>query len=352
MAWLDEGADYPPPGRTRLSFDAARGLLVEHPRFTRSTTRPELWERLLDSRREQLDAWRAEQDRQPIPTADELDDADRRNHLDSVRAYDPEATLLEELTAQLVGELPDGALPADLGSALLAPLDKTVAEAGGGNNVHLELVGISRGSTVLHFRPVVPSIDADTAPNSQLAVDLPLARDPAGAAISQVLHLIDATERHEDVARWSNALAPLSKVVDALEAYDATLKLTWHAADGRISRSSLSATGRRYLRRLREEAHVHATRRTLSGTIVELKAAETTFVRIKLSPAHFARSYEIRFENRQDLVDLHLELDAQVAIVVEEIETTDGTGHRRGVTYRFSRMAGGSGETSTEVVSP
>jgi hypothetical protein len=303
-----------------------------------------LRQRLLDSRREQLEAWRAEQNQQPIATPDELDAADRSNYLDAVRAYDPQATLAEELVARLVGELPEGALPADLGSALLGPLDKTVAEAGGGDNVHLELVGISRGSTVLHFRPTVPAVDAVASENSQLAVDLPLTADPTGDAITQALRLIDATERHEDVARWSNALAPLGKVVDALETYDATLDLAWYASDGRIARSRLSATGRAYLRRLREETHVHTTRRTLSGTIVELKAAEATFVRIKQSLAHTAPSFEIRFENRQDLVDLHLELDAQVAIVVEEIETTDGTGQRRGIAYRFSRLAGGPTE--------
>jgi hypothetical protein len=48
MGWLDDGADYPPPGRTRVTFDEARALLVEHPRFAHSTTRPGLWERLID----------------------------------------------------------------------------------------------------------------------------------------------------------------------------------------------------------------------------------------------------------------------------------------------------------------
>lgn len=43
---FDDVTGCPPPGRTRLSFEALAQSLVEAPRFARSSTRPILWENL------------------------------------------------------------------------------------------------------------------------------------------------------------------------------------------------------------------------------------------------------------------------------------------------------------------
>ncbi|MDC5696461.1 hypothetical protein OO014_04265 [Intrasporangium calvum] len=44
--WLDDGAQFPPPGRVRVSLDEAKAVLVHHPKFQRSRTRAKIWDGL------------------------------------------------------------------------------------------------------------------------------------------------------------------------------------------------------------------------------------------------------------------------------------------------------------------
>ncbi|MFF2383099.1 hypothetical protein [Streptomyces sp. NPDC058108] len=281
----------------------------------------------MESHRANLEQWLEEED--STEQDDDTVDSERRAEwLSSVQRWDPEARLRDELTIRLTGdEAGKGGLRFSVGNALLKPLQDGVT-ASTDEDVELELVGISSGSTVLHVRPTMRKTHAEEElPGNGDSTDSNNA-EVAEQAISVLFDAVKTVEAREDVTEWTPMLSSLSKLVSALDRFDLAVQLRWFSGDGSVQSSALSETGKQYVRELRK-THAEAftrVQRNISGRVTELKLAGVAVIKPPASPA-----VSVKFEPGQ-ITEVPWGLGDEVHLVVEE---------RR-------RLARGGGNTVTE----
>lgn len=273
----------------------------------------------------------ADQDSEHL-SGDAYEEELRRHWLEAARHYDPAAQLHEELVVRLRGEAADrGALDFRIGDALLKPLREGVSAAAR-KDVELELTGVSRGSTVLHVRPSVPEIVSD-ADEDLPVVDSSIA-DPA---MRDLLKLVDAAEKEQDVRRWERIVPGLDGVVEALDKFDLSMDMRWFSLDGTVRSSHLTRRGKDYVRSLRN-IEVQKSKVGITGRITELR--ESGLVKIKTGVSRTSSAYEVRVDS-EALIGMHLELGMTVSFVVEVARKTDRLGRARSTEYRFLRVSDG-----------
>ncbi|AXQ55682.1 hypothetical protein [Streptomyces koyangensis] len=264
----------------------------------------------------------------------------RRFWLEAARHYDSSATLDEELTVRLKGDAVDrGALDFRIGDALLKPLRDGVSAAAR-KDVELELTGISQGSTVLHVRPKITESTELQGQEDLASVDSSVA-DPA---IRDLLKLVDAAENERDVRQWERMIPGLDGVVEALDKFDLSMEMRWRSLDGAVRSSSLSGRGKGYVRNLRN-VDLYKSQSVITGRITELR--EAGLVKVKTGLSRRSTAYEVRVE-RDNLIDMHLELGMTVSFVVQVIKRKDKIGRERSTEYRFVRMGDGQGSIFDE----
>lgn len=265
----------------------------------------------------------------------------RRFWLEAARHYDSTATLDEELTVRLKGDTADrGALDFRIGDALLKPLRDGVSAAAR-KDVELELTGLSQGSTVLHVRPKTAESMELQGQEDLASVDSSVA-DPA---IRDLLKLVDAAENERDVRQWERMIPGLDGVVEALDKFDLSMEMRWRSLDGAVRSSSLSGRGKGYVRNLRNVA-LYKSQSVITGRITELR--EAGLVKVKTGLSRRSTAYEVRVE-RDNLIDMHLELGMMVSFVVQVIKKKkDKIGRERSTEYRFVRMGDGQGNIFDE----
>ncbi|WP_217383922.1 hypothetical protein [Streptomyces sp. NK08203] len=264
----------------------------------------------------------------------------RRFWLEAARHYDSTATLDEELTVRLKGDTADrGALDFRIGDALLKPLRDGVSAAAR-KDVELELTGLSQGSTVLHVRPKTAESMELQGQEDLASVDSSVA-DPA---IRDLLKLVDAAENERDVRQWERMIPGLDGVVEALDKFDLSMEMRWRSLDGAVRSSSLSGRGKGYVRNLRNVA-LYKSQSVITGRITELR--EAGLVKVKTGLSRRSTAYEVRVE-RDNLIEMHLELGMMVSFVVQVIKKKDKIGRERSTEYRFVRMGDGQGNIFDE----
>ncbi|MFJ8993872.1 hypothetical protein ACIRQH_26200 [Streptomyces sp. NPDC102279] len=294
-------------------------------------------QRILESHRTDLDQWLEHED-SAEQDEDTVDSEQRAEWLSSVQRWNPEARLRDELTIRLTGdEAGKGGLRFSVGNALLKPLQDGVT-ASTDEDVELELVGISSGSTVLHVRPTIrkthseeefPDVGASTEENSA---------EVAEQAIGVLFDAVKTVEAREDVTEWTPMLSSLSKLVSALDRFDLAVQLRWFSGDGSVQSSALSETGKQYVRELRRthaEAFTHV-RRNISGRVTELKLAGVAVIKPPASPA-----VSIKFEPGQ-ITEVPWGLGDEVHLVVEERRRLTRGGGRTVTEYLFQSTYGDS----------
>ncbi|MEV6124321.1 hypothetical protein AB0M23_28075 [Streptomyces sp. NPDC052077] len=264
----------------------------------------------------------------------------RRFWLETARYYDSTATLDEELTVRLKGDAADrGALDFRIGDALLKPLRDGVSAAAR-KDVELELTGLSQGSTVLHVRPKIAESMELQGQEDIASVDSSVA-DPA---IRDLLKLVDAAENERDVRQWERMVPGLDGVVEALDKFDLSMEMRWRSLDGAVRSSSLSGRGKGYVRNLRN-VDLYKSQSVITGRITELR--EAGLVKVKTGLSRRSTAYEVRVE-RDNLIDMHLELGMMVSFVVQVIKKKDKLGRERSTEYRFVRMGDEQGSILDE----
>ncbi|MBZ9598118.1 hypothetical protein K7B06_23915 [Streptomyces erythrochromogenes] len=295
--------------------------------------------RVLESHRADLDQWLegedpAEQDE------DTVDSEQRVEWLSSVQRWDPRARLREELTIRLTGdEAGRGALRFSIGNALLKPLQDGVT-ASTDEDVELELVGISSGSTVLHVRPATRKTHSEE--------ELADGEDPteennaavAEQAISVLFDAVKTVEAREDVTEWTPMLSSLSKLVSALDRFDLAVQLRWFSSDGSVHSSALTESGKQYVRELRK-THAEAfarVRRDISGRVTEMKLSGVAVIKPPANPA-----VSVKFEPGQ-ITEVPWGLGDEVHLVVEERRRLTRGGGRTVTEYVFLGTYGNSDE--------
>ncbi|MFE0674441.1 hypothetical protein [Streptomyces sp. NPDC058867] len=258
---------------------------------------------------------------------EEVEAEHRASRLAAAREYAPEAQLEEELRLRLTGPDTDGgALRFQWGDALLEPVEHLVSVAAG-TPVHLELTGISAGSTVVHARPVTTPTDA--MQSDALAAP---ATSAASSGLGTLTVLLDALESECDVREWTKLFDAVETVSRALSRYSLNLGVTWYGADGSMRRARLTERGRSYVKRLRETRD-RDQEMIVSGRITELR--ESGVVKVKTGTAKNSLAYEVHFEDPQQLLRMRPGLGDNVHFRVRFRQQLDSMGIARSAEYTY-----------------
>lgn len=258
---------------------------------------------------------------------EEIEAEHRASRLAAAREFAPDARLDEELRLRLTGPETDaGALRFQWGDALLEPVEHMVSVAAG-TPVHLELTGISTGSTIVHARPVITragSADPDV-------MDAP-ATSAAATGLCTLTTLLDALEAEHDIREWARLFDAVEAVARALGRFELDLKVTWYDAEGRMRRARLTERGRRYVKRLRETQN-RDQEITISGRITELR--ESGLVKVKTGTSKNAPAYDVRFEAPEELLRMRPGLGDNVHFRVRFRQQLDSMGIARSTEYTY-----------------
>lgn len=296
------------------------------------------WQRLGEEQYgEALDSWFDQLLAEPPPTDDQLDTERHRNWLDAVRQHDQGAHLEEELLVHLSGQaVEDGGLQFKLGEALMKPLQAGVTAASPKGDVELELTGISSGSCVMHVRPLPPTPAEQTdhlAGSTEL--DAPVDTSLSDVAVRALVDVVEAAEAQRDIRRWTALWHSLDRLVDTLDRYDLDIGLRWNASNGAVRSSSLTRSGRSYVRNLRGTEEQSSTRE-IHGRVTELR--ESGKVGVKTGASRTSTKFEVLFDPDQ-LLGMHFALGDQVGFVVDERRSVNRLGQNSSIEYVFVRLA-------------
>jgi len=262
-------------------------------------------------------------------TDDALESARGRNRLDALRAYDPTATLTEELTVVLSGDRAQaGMLEFDVGDALLRPLQDGVT-AFADRQVALVITGLSHGSTVLHVRATPEPADQVTEPDA-IAVD----SSHADLAVRQFVKVVDLLEQGLPLDGLGSRVRGLERLVGALDKFDLDMALQWHAFNGDTRSARLGRQGRSHFAELMRTTTEEQSQ-TINGRVTELR--EAGVFKVKSSGGQNSPAYDVRVEPGQ-LLEMHLQLGQSVHVRVARETQVDRTGTARPSTYRFLRF--------------
>ncbi|MGW7304337.1 hypothetical protein ACWGI1_02015 [Streptomyces sp. NPDC054835] len=256
---------------------------------------------------------------------EEIEAEHRASRLAAAREYAPNARLDEELQLRLTGpDTEGGALRFQWGDALLHPMETAVSVAAG-TPVQLELTGISAGSTIVHARPIAPTVSPEPH-----ALDTPTT-SAAGSGMNTLTKLLVALESESDVREWARLFDAVEALSRALSKYSLDLGVTWYGADGGMRRAQLTERGRRYVDRLRETRD-RDQEITISGRITELR--ESGWVKVKTGTAKNAYAYDVRFEP-EELLRMRPGLGDNVHFRVRFRQRLDSVGIARSTEYTY-----------------
>ncbi|WP_159622713.1 hypothetical protein [Ruania rhizosphaerae] len=254
----------------------------------------------------------------------------RRNQLAAMRSFDRRARLGEELVVRLVGEGTDeGLLDLELSSLL----DSVRRAFDDGGKISMALAGLSRGSTVVHFRPVAPKVEGDVMDDTMVQVDT----SPAEAVGRRFVKLVSAAEGENDLRPWLDMVDGLDRFTATLEKRDLSAQVSWLALSGDITTSWLTAVGRAYVTRQSvprsrfERTYVH-------GRVTELR--ESGFVKLKTALYRNAPAHEVHIEPDQ-LADLRLTLGSSAHFEVEKQVAVDSLDRELSTRLTFLRSLAG-----------
>lgn len=281
----------------------------------------EVMRRLLREHRAETNAWFHGQSSEPVSEL-EWEVTSRRNLLDSLRFVDPELAFTEELTVRLFGEgTEEGLMSLEL-SPLLEGVRKSFDDYG---RVSMALAGMSRGSTVLHFRATAvasenegDATDEDPGEPFAIAVD----SSPIDVVGRRFVQLVSAAEAQEDLRQWHQMVRGLEDVTKALETFDLTAQVAWSSMGGEFVTAAFTADGRRFVRSLSEPREDSRTR-FVSGRVTELR--ETGYVKLKTGTHRQSPVHEVYVPDAQ-ILDLGLTLGEQAHFMVRETVKHDRVG--------------------------
>ncbi|MFJ3702496.1 MULTISPECIES: hypothetical protein [unclassified Streptomyces] len=266
-------------------------------------------DRLMAKHQVEAQAWVQAEVQRPVPSEDEYDSLVRAQWLESARAYDPDSSLAEELILRLRGDAAQyGGLDLTVGGLLLKPLQEAVTSAAE-RDVKLLLVGISPGSTVLHFRPAeVDAEESSTDEAESVSVD---------TAVHRILDLVTTAEAGTSSPQWGKTEKCLGEVARVLAKFDLTADLRWMDQNGGVASSSLSERGRNNVASWHEEVPTTDPETLQIGGRVTALDEIAGMAKIKTGASKRSTAHSVLFEPG-DLVGLQLTLGQEVSFTVEE----------------------------------
>lgn len=257
---------------------------------------------------------------------------ERQQWLEAAQAYDPTASLREELLLRLVGSAATSSGLRLEWEGLLRPLQESVGA--GNKDAALELAGFSRGSSVLHFRPVgkapVERLGGDTGPV--------LHETPLAAPMRQLIELVSAVEGERDIRPWSSTtqFAGVEKLSEQLRRLNLEAEFRFYARSGDVRSARLSERGMDYIDSL---AHPEESQDSvsISGRVTELK--QSGHAKIKAGPNRNATAYDVQFD-ATTLTSMRLVLGQAVHWQVSAISVKDKLERLQSLRYEFARDLG------------
>ncbi|MER5338844.1 hypothetical protein ABT030_00585 [Streptomyces mirabilis] len=271
--------------------------------------------RLMAKHRAEAQAWLQDEVERPVPSEDEYDSLVRAQWLEGARTYDSGATLAEELILRLRGDAAQsGGLDLTVGGQLLKPLQEMVTSAAN-REVKLLLVGISPGSTVLHFRPAEEASPEEApAVGATASVPAPVSVD---TAVHRILDLLTTAESGRENPQWGQTEKSMGDLARVLARFDLTADLRWMDQAGGVASTSLSERGRDTVASWHAEVPtVEPDTLQISGSITMLDQFAGV-AKVKTGASKKSKAYSVQFDPG-DLVGLQLTLGQQVHFTVEE----------------------------------
>ena len=267
-------------------------------------------------------------DRDVTPAADpSWDEALRRQQLDAMTEYDPNATLVEELRLRLIGPDATGASLKATWFAIVSRFESAVS-AFASKPLDLKVTGYSAGSTVVHLVADEPDID------DLNAADIgPLHHTPLAQAAQQLMEALVAAENSSDLSRWRRELEEVEKFSDELQEHALEAGVRYLSSGGRVRDASLTATGMSYLASLRETRD-EDEEKLINGRVTELR--QSGAVKVKAAPHRTATAWEVRVDP-DALLDMGLTLGKQVSWWVQQNTTKDRLGREGEKSYTYLR---------------
>lgn len=293
----------------------------------------EVMKRLLREHRTEANLWFESQSSEPVSEI-EWEVASRRNLLDSLRFVDPAIAFAEELTVRLVGEgTESGQLALEL-SPLLDGVRRSFDEHG---QVSMALSGMSKGSTVLHFRSNTPVDDCKVEPERESAeetFDMPIDSSEVDAVGRHFVELVNAAEAQKDVRQWHKMVRGLEEVTKALETFDLTAQVAWSSMSGEFVTAAFTAAGRKFVRSL-SEPRQDSRERFVSGRVTELR--ETGYVKLKTGFSHSSPIHEVHVP-AELILNLGLSLGEQAHFLTKATVKHDRVGRQLSTRLDFLRV--------------
>ena len=259
-------------------------------------------------------------------TSDEFDTAMRRNQLEALQDVEPSARLEEELTLRLMSEeIPEGLLLVGTADPILRRLQDIITAAAS-TKVQLGLVGISRGSTVLHLCPVyAESLRTDEVPEAPASIDVTstLSSEEAGSSVDRAMHdlmrLVEAAESGDDLEASPSMLKAFEDLVTTLDKSGIDVDLGWHADTGSVRTSKLTSAGRHHIQS-RMRPQVRREIKVIRGFVTEVSAPSgqgRLTVKSSMNQRRGGRKVEI---DRSELIDLGLAFGEwiEISVTVEQ----------------------------------
>lgn len=278
------------------------------------------------------DLW--EQLGQDEPDTDiDLEEVLAGNLHSTLQQFSPGSGLPRGLDLRLVGErLTPGRIDYHVAEDLLRHF---AAEVAGAAEVHgmqsaptLDLVGISQGSTVLHFVPVTGVVER--------VDDVLVEVDPLDGLMDTITRLHVAAESEADLREFAGhgqLLRALRELLRTLDRHDLSLHLRWRSSVGTHRRSELTTRARDYVRSL-WVGDRHADERIITGRVVALALESFT---LKASHARNSPRYKIDVGAEDVMIGLQgrLRLGETVSIHVSEEWDVNSLGMGGTPQYKF-----------------
>jgi hypothetical protein len=267
---------------------------------------------------------------------DDLEEVLDRSLLEAAQRLDPQASLEGDLSAHLTGRsVGQGSIDWEAAQALLGPLRAEVVAAAPAHPdlARMELVAITSGSVVLHFRPAVSVMPAD------VSSEIPSAYSVVDGAVGAVMHIHDQLEQGVVAAEIASGasldlLKATRRLVEAMDKFDLELELGWRSSTGRRRRSALTARGREHAGRVFDSVKSHEEI-VRGGRIIEMGLSG----HVKLKQGTKA-AFEVYVpEEKRSLLE-ELRLGQQVTFRLEHDFAADRVGIPREDRYTFIERAG------------
>lgn len=270
-------------------------------------------------------------------TTDNLDDmgwarVERRQYLEVVQSFDPDASLTEELLVRLVGDTADTAAMKLEWEGILKPLQDAVSSISDGAS--LELAGFSKGSSVLHFRAAKPSEPEEVAGAA-------MRETPLAEPVRQFIAVVDAVENERDVRPYSAStmLDELQRLSTVLQRCHLQADFRFYAKSGDVRGAKLSERGMNYIKALAEQQETESPM-PISGRITELR--ESGHVKVKTGSSRRSPAFDVQVDSAL-LTNMRLVLGETVHWRVNVVSVTDQLGRSKALRFEYLGELG-SGE--------